>query len=79
MTETNSDEDRMLTVSQVCAQIGIGRMTFYKLVSSGELDAININPAATGPKPFGAPGPRRTLRVRQSEVTAFIERNKVSA
>jgi predicted DNA-binding transcriptional regulator AlpA len=69
----------MLTVNEVCAQIGIGRMTFYKLVNTGALTAINVNPAATAAKRLGERGPRRSLRVQQSEVTAFLKRNSVTA
>lgn len=30
----------LLTVSEVCAQLKIGRTTFYKLVGSGQLRAL---------------------------------------
>jgi excisionase family DNA binding protein len=30
----------LLTVSEVCAQLKIGRTTFYKLVGSGDLKAL---------------------------------------
>lgn len=69
--------DPMLTVAEVCKQLGIGRTKYYDLVRKGELVAVNVNP---GPKRLvGQPGPRRSIRVRQSVVDAFEERNKVPA
>ena len=67
----------MLTVNEVCGQLGIGKTKFYDLINKGELEAVNVNPA---PKRLvGERGPRRSLRVEQSAVDAYKARNRVSA
>lgn len=68
----------MLTVNETCAALGIGRTQFYKLVNSGELQAVNVSPGAPKRR-VGEPGRRRSIRVPQSEIDAFLERNKLSA
>lgn len=68
---------RMLTVREVCDQLGIGRTKFYALVRSGELSAINVNPAPR--RRVGQPGPRPSIRVEQADVDAFKARNQLAA
>lgn len=59
---------QLLTSAEVRAQLGIGTTKFYELVASGELAVIRI------PSPTGK---RQEFRIEQSELTAFIKRNRV--
>lgn len=52
------------TVPDACAQIGVGRSTFYELIASGEIRTFKIG--------------TRTL-VPASELVAFIERKMKEA
>ena len=61
---------RLLTSAEVREQLGIGTTKFYKLVDAGELTPVRL------PSPTGA---RRELRFEQSEIDAFIDRNRASA
>lgn len=72
MTQTTErpEADCMVTVAEACRQLGIGRTTFYKLVNTRELEAVNLNAAA--PKRLvGQSGPRRSIRVPQSAIDAY--------
>ncbi|GLU49852.1 helix-turn-helix transcriptional regulator [Nocardiopsis ansamitocini] len=51
--------DPLLTVPQVCAELGISRSTFYHWNQTGK-----------GPRCF--PLPNGSLRVRRSELNAFL-------
>jgi predicted DNA-binding transcriptional regulator AlpA len=76
-TTTETGAKVMLTVAEVCGQLGIGRTKFYTLVNRGELAAVDVNAA---PKRLvGQRGPRRSIRVAQSVVDAFKSRNQVAA
>jgi excisionase family DNA binding protein len=82
MTQATTDTaDRMLTVAEACAAIGIGRTTFYVLLGKGEIDAIDVSGRASSPptRIGHKGGHRRTLRVPQSAVDAFKARNAISA
>jgi len=67
----------MLTVAEVCEQLGIGRTKFYTLVNRGEITAVDVNAAPK--RRVGERGPRRSIRVEQSVVDAFKSRNQVLA
>lgn len=75
---TTEAAPRMLTVAEVCDQLGIGRTKFYTLVNRGELTAIDVN-AAPAKRRVGERGPRRSIRVAQSVVDDFKKRNTVPA
>lgn len=72
-------EDRMLTAEEVREQLGIKKTKFYELVNSGQIEAFDINGVEGQPCRPGRPGPRRSLRVRQSEVNRFLAERRVSA
>jgi excisionase family DNA binding protein len=77
MTNPTATTPVMLTVAEVCVQLGIGRTKFYTLINRGELVAVDVNAAPK--RRVGERGPRRSIRVEQSVVTAFKERNQVLA
>lgn len=67
----------MLTVNQACVALGVGRSKLYELIRQGRLEATDINGVEkTLP---GERGPRRSLRIKQAEIDAFIDRNKATA
>jgi len=72
-----SQPSRMVTVVEVCEQLGIGKTKFYDLVNKGELAVIDIN--GVGKRLPGEIGRRRSIRVEQTAVDAFKARNRVSA
>jgi predicted DNA-binding transcriptional regulator AlpA len=61
---------RLLTSAETREQLGIGTTKFYLLVASGELAVVRI------PSPTGK---RQELRIEQSEIDAFIARNRERA
>ena len=61
---------RLLTSAETRAQLGISTTKFYRLIATGELTPIRL------PSPTGQ---RRELRFEQSEINAFIERNRVAS
>ena len=61
---------QLLTSAEARKQLGVGTTKFYGLVATGQLAVVKI------PSPTGK---RQELRVEQSEITAFIERNREQA
>jgi excisionase family DNA binding protein len=70
--------DVMLTSAEAMEQLGIKKTAFYKLLNSGELAAVDVS-AAARKRRIGETGRRRTLRIPQSQVDAFKERNAITA
>jgi predicted DNA-binding transcriptional regulator AlpA len=70
-------QDRFLTLAEVQKILGIGKTKMYELINSGEMETIDI---AWGPpkppRPVGKPGPRASRRIRQSDLDAYIKRNR---
>lgn len=60
---------RLLSVEEACEQLGIRKRKIYELMGSGELASIKLPP---GSKQSGR-------RIEQSEIDAFIERNRVAS
>lgn len=56
----------MLTRSQVCKRLGIGKNEFVRLARTGELPAIRIGSAPNSP-----------YRVSEQSLAEYIERRKV--
>ncbi len=61
-----SATQRLLTVAEACAQLGIKTRKFYELCASGEIASIKMPPGTH----------QSGRRVEQSEIDAFIERNR---
>lgn len=78
MTDTSPESDPLFTVTEACELLHIGRSKFFRLVREGSLTAINVNPAAKY-KRVGDRGPKRILRVAQSEIDRFKKDNSVTA
>ena len=53
-----AEEDRLLTKKEVCAQLGICETSVWNLTRGGKLTPVKVN---------------RSVRYRQSEVTAILE------
>lgn len=53
-----AEEDRLLTKKEVCSQLGICETSVWNLTRSGKLTPVKVN---------------RSVRYRQSEVTAILE------
>jgi excisionase family DNA binding protein len=70
----------MVTAAEACTQLRIGKTKFYDLINKGELIAVDVSGGPPKePRRVGQTGRRRSLRVPQSEINAFLARNKVSA
>ena len=69
------DRPRLVSVPNTAKQLGLAVSSVYELIKKGELAAIQL-PGIRGPKrgSFGW-----GLRIEQSEIDAFIERNRVEA
>lgn len=65
-TQQPPNPNPLLTVRQVAAQLGISPTAVYQLCDSGRLPHYRLD---NGKK-------RRPYRVKQSEVTAFLERSE---
>ena len=52
-----SEEDRLLTKKEVCAQLGIGETSVWNLTKRGRLTAVKVG---------------KSVRYRQSEVTDIL-------
>lgn len=55
-----TENPRFLTVAEVAAQVRVSKMTVYRLVHSGELEAVRVG---------------RSFRVREDAVQALIEKS----
>lgn len=64
---TRSDT-QSLTVTEVAARLGVGRMTAYRLIANGELAAINVGTGGTRPR----------LRVTEAALRDFINSRRIA-
>jgi excisionase family DNA binding protein len=55
-------DDPWLTVPEIASALRVGKSSVYRLVASGDLRAARIG---------------RQLRIRKSDVTAYLNRSKV--
>ena len=81
----------MVTVAETCRQLGISKVKFYELMNGGHIATVVLpttdrpsRPAAQGgtpggKRPVGHGGSRASRRVEQTEIDAFIKRNRVPA
>lgn len=77
---TGSQPSRMVTVAEVCEQLGIGKTKFYALINAGELAAVDVSPnKPKAPRRVGETGHRRALRVEQAEIDRFKKERAVTA
>jgi predicted DNA-binding transcriptional regulator AlpA len=72
---TPQDRPRLVSVPKAAKQLGLAASSVYELIKKGELAAVQL------PAPRGEQGRNKGwgLRVEQSEIDAFIERNRVEA
>ena len=70
MTEATTARTPLLTSAEVCELLGIGATKLYRLIAEEELTPVRL------PSPTGQ---RRELRFEQSEIDAFIARNRATA
>jgi excisionase family DNA binding protein len=54
----------VLTVNQAASVLGIGRVTVYRLLRAGDLDAVRVG---------------KRLRFRPEDLEEYLERNRESA
>jgi excisionase family DNA binding protein len=59
-------EDKLLSVDEVAARLGVSKPTVRRWIQKGELTASCV-------------GPRRLLRVRQTDVDAFLDSSRQKA
>lgn len=72
--------DRLLTLPEAQTILGIGKTKMYELVNEGEIETVDVSKG--DPKPprrVGDKGPRRSLRIQESEIGRYIERNRAIA
>jgi hypothetical protein len=82
MTDTEAPEapERHLTLAETQAILGIGKTRMYELIKDGEIERVDISRNATGQaRPVGGKGPRPSWRIPESQIRAYIERNRVTA
>jgi excisionase family DNA binding protein len=77
MTQQPPEPDVMRTAAEVQEQLGIKKSKFYELIRTGELTAIDIN--GVGKRQVGETGPRRSIRVAQSEIERFKAARRIAA
>lgn len=72
--------ERYLTLAETQTVLGIGKTRMYELIKAGELERVDISRNATGQaRSIGSKGPRPTWRIPESQIRAYIERNRVTA
>ncbi len=59
-SSSDDPEDRFLTVAEVAARMRVSKMTVYRLVHSGELEAVRVG---------------RSFRVRDEAVQEYLRRS----
>jgi excisionase family DNA binding protein len=68
MTETTpfdvQDQGRFLTVSEVAKGLRVSNMTVYRLVNSGQLDAVRVG---------------RSYRIRETTVQRYLDQRYMDA
>ena len=69
MTDSATAAPKLLTVAEAMEQLGISKVTIYKLMREGELAYVSIPPHTL----------QAARRVEQAEVNAFIARNRKAA
>lgn len=70
---------RLVTVNEVCAQLGIKKTKFYALVNQGALPIYDVSGSNRAPGPARAGERRRVIRVNQADIDAFLMRNRADA
>lgn len=73
---TEPQTTRMVTVTEVCAQLGIGKTKFYDLVNQGELPIHDLSGSGQGPGATRKGERRRVIRVEQADVDAYHARTR---
>jgi hypothetical protein len=69
---------RLLTVAQAGEQLGVGKTRMYELINAGQIATIELptSDGAPGRRYVGEPGAKASRRIEQTEVDAFIERQR---
>lgn len=62
--ETGQEAMRFLTVSEVAKTLRVSNMTVYRLVNSGQLDAVRVG---------------RSYRIRDSDLQRYLEQRYMDA
>ena len=62
--ETGQESMRFLTVSEVAKTLRVSSMTVYRLVNSGQLDAVRVG---------------RSYRIRESDLRRYLEQRYMDA
>jgi excisionase family DNA binding protein len=62
--ETGQEPMRFLTVSEVAKTLRVSSMTVYRLVNSGQLDAVRVG---------------RSYRIRESDLQRYLEQRYMDA
>lgn len=76
---TETQATRLVTVNEVCEQLGIKKTKFYSLVYRGELATYDLSGSNRKPGPAKKGERRRVIRVAQSDIDAYLQRSRVSA
>ena len=69
---------RLVTVNEVCEQLGIKKTKFYALVYKGELATYDLSGSGRGPGPAKKGERRRVIRVAQADIDAYLERARTA-
>ena len=72
----------LVTVAEAARQLGVGKTKMYELINSQEIAVVVMpTPGSTAPRPrrVGERGPKRSLRIEQAVIDAFIARGRQPA
>ena len=62
--ETARESDRFLTVTEVARALRVSNMTVYRLVNSGQIDAVRVG---------------RSYRIRETDLRRYLEQRYMDA
>jgi predicted DNA-binding transcriptional regulator AlpA len=78
---TAPEAPKLVTLAEAMDQLGVGKTRLYELINSGEIATVELPTpgGATARRRVGDPGPKKSRRIEQAEINAFIERNRARA
>jgi excisionase family DNA binding protein len=76
---TEPQATRLVTVNEVCEQLGIKKTKFYHLVNKGELSVYDLSGSSRKPGPARKGERRRVIRVAQADIDAYLARSRRAA
>jgi predicted DNA-binding transcriptional regulator AlpA len=78
---TATETPKLVTLAEAMEQLGIGKVKLYELINSGAIVTVELpTPGGTAARRrVGESGPKKSRRIEQAEINAFIARNRAEA